>query len=97
MVEHNLDVWLRNQYGSIWITGTPYNHNAQHLAERYCGVVKARIAKTQIDGTGHWWESLAVLEYILNSEPNADTGCLPYEMLTGFRPRHKLHNWVENF
>ena len=46
-VEHNLDVWLRNQYGSIWITGTHYNPNAQHLAERYCGVVKARIAKSQ--------------------------------------------------
>ena len=46
MMEHNLDVWLQNQYGSIWITGTHYNPNAQHLAERYCGVVNAQIAKT---------------------------------------------------
>ena len=65
-----------------------------NLAERYCGVVKARIAKSQIDGTGHWGESLAVLEDILNSEPKADTGFAPYKVLTGFRPRHKLHNWV---
>ena len=85
MVEHNLDVWIRNQYGSIWITGTPYNPNAQHLAERDCGVVKARIAKSQIDWTGHCGESLAVLEDILNSEPKADTGFSPYEMLTGCR------------
>ncbi len=85
-VEHNLNVWLRDQYGSVWITGTPYNPNAQHLAERYCGVVKARISKSQTDGTGHWGESLAILEDILNSEPKADTGFSPYEMLTGFRP-----------
>ncbi len=47
----SLDKWLRINYGSTWIVGTPYNHNAQHLAERYCRIVKERKAKSHVDGT----------------------------------------------
>ncbi len=86
----SLDKWLRINYGSTWIVGTPYNHNAQHLAERYCRLVKERLAKSHVDGIGHWGQRLDGLEHVLNIERKADSKFSPYEILTGMRPVNTL-------